>query len=229
MDVAVAPARVTTAAAGGLVLVCALAASAAAAVPGRNERANGLGTEYGWNYPFTVWPMLACLAAAGLVIAWRRPGWARPAAVVAAIVGAQVAGFGVVAVRDWFNVNGAWSMGQHNLATVVTFAAGVAVCGAVATCVAVGVVWREPDDWRPGRPAQVGLGAVVAVGLPLELGLAFGDPDITSLGQYALTYSLPWGVALAATGWLDRTAALAARATVAGSAVLVTLAGWAWH
>jgi hypothetical protein len=63
----------------------------------------------------------------------------------------------------------------------------------------------------------------VAVGLPFALGAAFRDADITSLGQYALTYSLPWGAALAAAGWLDRRDALTARATVAGSAVLAAV------
>ncbi|WP_147315690.1 hypothetical protein [Asanoa ferruginea] len=208
----------TTTVAGGLVVLCATGAALSAAVPGRGT----YGTLRGWNYPAAVWPLLAALACAGVVIVIR-PEWLRPAAVVAAVVGAQVAGYGVVAVRDWFNANGAQDMASHNLATVVTFAAAVAVWATVATCVAVGLLWREPTGVAlPGFRALV-VGGMVAVGLPFALGAAFRDLDITSLGQYALTYSLPWGAALAAAGWLDNGEALAARATVAGSAVLAAV------
>jgi hypothetical protein len=76
---------------------------------------------------------------------------------------------------------------------------------------------------RPPRVWPVLVGGVVAVGLPVALGAVFRDSDITSLGQYALTYSLPWGMALAAASWLDRREAVTARATVAGSAVLAAM------
>jgi hypothetical protein len=213
--------RVTTTGAGGLVVVCATGAALSAAVPGRSTTYGDL-NDLGWNYPAAVWPLLAGLAVAGVVIVIR-PEWVRPAAVVAAVAGAQVAGYGVVAVRDWFNANGASGMAQHNLATVVTFAAAVALWATVATCVAVGLLWREPTGLGlPGFRSLL-VGGVVAVGLPFALGAAFRDADITSLGQYALTYSLPWGAALAAAGWLDRRDALTARATVAGSAVLAAV------
>jgi hypothetical protein len=212
--------RVTTTVAGGLVVVCATGAALSAAVPGRGTY--GAFSEVGWNYPAAVWPLLAGLAVAGVLIVIR-PEWVRPAAVVAAVVGAQVAGYGVVAVRDWFNANGASGMAQHNLATVVTFAAAVALWATVATCVAVGLLWREPTGLGlPGFRSLL-VGGIVAVGLPFALGAAFRDVDITSLGQYALTYSLPWGAALAAAGWLDDREAVTARATVAGSAVLAAV------
>ncbi|WP_090799639.1 hypothetical protein [Asanoa ishikariensis] len=217
---------VTRSVAGGLIVVCALGAAGSAAVPGVNNRWYGTETLLSWIYPGAIWPLLVALAGAGLVV-MRRPGWVREAAVVAAIAGAQAAGYGIVAARDWFNAWGAGGMATHNLATVVTFAASVAICATVAICVAVGLLWQEPSDCRtllrPARFRPVAVGAVVAVGLPLALGAAFRDTDITSLGQYALTYSLPWGAALAATGWLDRRAAITARTTVAVSAVLAAL------
>lgn len=45
----------------------------------------------------------------------------------------------------------------------------------------------------------------------------------TTLGPAALTCSLPWGVGLAVAGWLGRRAAIAARAAVATSMVLVAV------
>ncbi|MEV4534389.1 hypothetical protein AB0J82_11225 [Asanoa sp. NPDC049518] len=220
---------VTTSLAGGLIVVCALGAAGSAAVPDRDEtKIHTLGMPLDWIYPAAVWPMLAALVGCGLVIA-RRPAWVRESALVAAIVAAQVAGYGVVAVRDWFNARGAAGMASHNLATVVTFAASVALCATVATCVAVGLLWRAPGDWRillrPARPRSVVLGVVVAVGVPLLLGATYRDADITSVGQYALTYSLPWGAALALAGWFDPRGAMVARATVAASVVLVVVTG----
>jgi hypothetical protein len=62
--------------------------------------------------------------------------------------------------------------------------------------------------------------AVVMVLVPLELGWLMQDQDITTLGQFALTYSLPWGAGVAAMAWLRGRAAIAAGLTVAASAVL---------
>jgi hypothetical protein len=69
----------------------------------------------------------------------------------------------------------------------------------------------------PDRPGYVVAGAVLAAALPLLLGAAARDADITSLGQHALTYGLPWGAGLASAGWLEPGPP---RAAVAGSAVL---------
>ncbi|GAA1852596.1 hypothetical protein [Asanoa iriomotensis] len=199
-------------AAGALVALCALGAAGCAAVPGRQQLADG-SIRLAWNYQAAFWPLVLCLAAAGLIMIMR-PRETRPAAVVAAILGAQVAGHGLVAVRDWFNASGAFGMASHNLATVVTFAAGVAVFGTIATC----VTSSTPTAWRPARPGYVVGGALLAVALPLTLGVVSSDADITSLGQYALTYSLPWGAGLASGGWREPGAAVAA---VAGSAAVV--------
>ncbi|HYN94949.1 MAG TPA: hypothetical protein VES42_13960 [Pilimelia sp.] len=216
---------VTTAVAGVLVLLCAVAATASAAVPGHTALIDS-GPRYGWNYLPAVWSLLAGLGAAGVVML-ARPRLARPAAAVAAVLAAQVAGHGVVAVRDWFHANAASGMAENNLATVVTFAAAVAVAATVAACVSVAVLWHEPaTGWRallrPARPGYVAAGAALAAGLPLVAGAAFGDADLTSLGQAALMWSLPWGGGLAALGWLGPQAGRAAGLAIAGS-VLSTL------
>jgi hypothetical protein len=212
---------VTAASAGGVVLLCAVVAGMSASVPGRGEKGNA------WiNYSPVVWPLLAVLLSAALVLALR-PRLARPAAVVAAIVAAQVAGNGVVAVRDWFNVNGVHGVAQGNLATVVTYAAAVAVAATVAACVGLAVLWQEPvEGWRgvrPTRPVFVVAGVFVAVLLPAAIATAWHDTDLTTLGQLALTYSLPWGGGLAAVGWLNRRAATAAFLTVAGSVIVTAV------
>jgi len=216
--------RVTTTVGGCVIVLSAVAATLAAAVPGRMVTSDG--TQYGWNYSPEIWVLLAALTISGLVVIFRARS-ARATAVVAAILAAQVTGHGVVAVRDWFNANGASGMGQNNLATVVTFAAAVALSATVAAVTATAMVWREPaDGWRGLIPARLGYviaGAGVAVVLPLLLGLSLHNNDITLLGQTALTYSLPWGIGLTAAGWLRGQAATAARVTVALSAAMSTV------
>lgn len=214
---------VTAAVAGSVLVVCALAAATAAAVPGPLSRGGAQRLE--WNYSLALWPMLGALAVAGVLLAVR-PRWARPAAVVAVILAAQAGGYGVVAVRDWFNQAGSGGgMRQSHLALVVGFAAVVALSGTLAGCVGAAVLWREPSDgWRgvrPARPAYVIGGVVVAVLVPLVIGAVFNIRTVTLIGQMALTYSLPWGGGVALAGWLGRRGRIAACATVAGSVVLV--------
>jgi hypothetical protein len=216
----------TTTAAGVLIMLCGLAAGVAAAVPastsppGRGPSSDAAAV-YSWYYPPAFWLLTVVLVGAGLAVARRR---GRRAAAVAAIVAAQLVGIGVVAVRDWFNVNGAIGMAQHNLATVVTFA----VAGAIGVTAAVCLLWREPQrGWRglvPARWTPVLAGAALAVALPPLLGMAIGDVDVTTLGQFALTYSLPWGAGLAAIGWLRHGAAVAAASAVVGSALVAVVA-----
>lgn len=215
---------VTAAVAGVVVTACATMAGSAAAVPGWLFGPGGHLTVR-WNYFWVLWPLVLGLAVAGAVLA-ARPRWGRPAAVVAAVLSAQVCGHGIVAVRDWFNTAGAsGGMRQSELALVVGFAAVVAVCAAVAGCVSTAVVWREPaDGWRglrPTRPAYSLVGLVVMVGLPVTLAFGFGTTAMTMVGQFALTYSLPWGAGLVAAGWLGRRGRIAALTAVALSVLLV--------
>ncbi|MFI5930686.1 hypothetical protein [Actinoplanes sp. NPDC051494] len=202
------PRNVTTAVAGVVITVCAVAAGAGAAVPGKLGTRDGYEDAGGpvWYWP--VWfPIFAvALAATGVFLA-TRPAVHRPAAAVAAVLAAQIAGRAVVGVRDWFNADGAGvvDMSQHELATVVTVAAGIALAGTVAACFAVALLWREPArGWAALRPRSLRLlvaGAVVAVGVPGVIALA-GSDAIMLAGTVALTAALPWGGGLAAAAWL---------------------------
>src|SRR3954454_15416781 len=110
----------------------------------------GLAIAAGVGFSPSYWPAPVWITAAGLVVAGAtilgRPSWRRPAAAAALVFGAQAAGAGIVAARDWFNANGAGlvNLNQSQLATVVTIAAAVATAGTVAACLAVALLWREP-------------------------------------------------------------------------------------
>jgi hypothetical protein len=195
---------------------CAVVVGAGAAVPGLRTKNHVIGVAAGypmprqqvWYWPGWLWAVTAGLALAGVVVAGR-PSMSRRAAAVAAVLGAQIAGRGVVGVRDWFNLNGAGraDLAQNELATRVTVAATIAIAGTVAACVAGAVLWREPVRgwpalWRPRRPGLGALGAVVALAVPLTVLLLGGADAITEAGSLALTATLPWGCALVAAAWL---------------------------
>jgi len=73
-------------------------------------------------------------------------------------------------------------------------------------------------------PLVLGLtvaGVMLAARLPMALVFGFRSTAVTMIGQFALMYSLPWGVGLAAAGWFDRREQVAALAAVVLSALLV--------
>jgi len=156
-----------------------------------------------------------------------RPRWARPAATVAAIVSALVAGNGLATIHRWFTVNGLGGLDgeRHNLVTLHAYAAAVALAAAAATVAATAVVWRvRAGGWHglvPARPGYVAAGAAVAVLLPVAWNPPPDSLFLNATHQIAtLTYALPWGAGLAAAGWLRGRTAITAGVTVAASAVL---------
>jgi hypothetical protein len=164
-------------------------------------------------------------------MAARVPVICRPAAASALVFGTQAAGASVVAVRDWFNANGAEtvSLSQSELATVVTVAAAMAMAGAVASCVGLFLLWREPvRGWaawlRPRRHGLVVAAAAVAVLLPAAQALAVPADKLTAAGSVALAAALPWAAGLAAAAWLGPRARRAAVNTVL-ACVTATVAG----
>ena len=228
--------RVTAAVAGSLIVACALVAGLGMAVPGRRTKNHLLGVPDGypmprdpvWYWPIWLWVVVAGLALAGLIVVWHPPAF-RPAAAAAGVLGAQIAGRGIVGVRDLFNANGAGSidMSQSELATLVTVAATIAMSGAVAACLAAGLLWREPASgwsaWRPRRPGLIVTGAVVALLVPLPVLVRGGGDALTSAGGFALAGPLPWGLALVAAAWLGPRVRRATVRTVFASAAVIVL------
>jgi len=142
--------------------------------------------------------------------------------VVVAILAGHVIGHGRV-ISDWANAAaGSSSMDEYRVAVVIFSAALVALAGIAAA--AATEVWPEPvDGWRsmlPARPGYVAVGAAVAVLMPPAWSLTQHGRPTMDLGSTALAFALPWGVGIAAVGWLRGRAAVVAGATVAVSAVL---------
>ena len=213
---------ITSVLTGVTILGCAAAAAVCAVAPMAIDKVRGSG--YAVTYLWILLPLLGGLVVTGLLVAARSP-LGRPAAAAAAVLAAQVTGYGVVAVRDWFNLNGAGpGMRPHTLAVAVTFAAGVALCAVVAATISVVSLWREPERGWPSllspRPACVVGGVLLAVVLPVLLATVMQDTDITTLGQFALTFGLPWGAGLALAGWGARRGRIAVYATISLSVLL---------
>ena len=212
---------VTAAVGGAFIVVCAAVAASAVAVSELVLTPEGPGSRL--HYPPLTWPLLPVLAVAG-VVAMTRHRWARAAALLAAVVAAQTAGFGLIAVRAWFGVTTFGGSGSLT-ATPITYAAAVAMAATAAAVAGAAMVWREPaGGWRglvPARPLYVAAGAAVVALLPRIWNAELHTGDITGLDEIStLTYSLPWGVGLFAAGWLRGRSAVAAGATVTVAAVL---------
>jgi len=184
--------------------------------------------------PEPYWPhglklLIAGLGGAGLVVAvW--PHLRRPAAMVAAVLAAQLAGLGTVGIRDMFNAQGAGLPGlaPHEVATRVALAAILALVGTVALCVAVALLWREAERgwqaWRPRRARLVVIGLAIVV-LSAAPGLVSGSgaERLTGAGQGLLAFGLPWGGGLIAAAWFGPRVRTAAAGTVLASAAAALL------
>jgi hypothetical protein len=201
-----------------LVVVAACAASAyVLSVRGQT----GVGGHSGTLYDRSRWFLLALLVVAGIGLLVRRHiVMTQVAATLGGISAAQLMTTGIVAAKHWRPLSGMAGYGDANLSTVVllawvlTVAAGVATVACLAAVRASGV----RRDGVPYRYRWIGLvaGVILAVGLPPILGS--GDAyamGLRHLTAYALLYSLPWGVAIAASGWLNRVGATTALTTVA--------------
>lgn len=218
--------RPVTAVVGGVFVVgCAVAAVVSVLAPERvvetyAPRPDG-------HYSPVLLPLAFALAAAGTVMATRHR-WFRPAAVVAAILAAQVAGNGIRAIHNWFTFNGLGGLdGQrYHLVELHAYAGTVVLAGTAAAVAAVALAWREPaGGWRglgPPRPGYVVAGVALAVLMPVAWDPS-GYPDSTGFAHiFTLTYALPWGAGLAAAGWLRGRAAVAAGVAVGVCAVACT-------
>jgi hypothetical protein len=150
------------------------------------------------------------------------------AAALGLVPAAQLGGAGIVAVRHWHPAAGMSGPGVWANQPMLV---GMAGAGALAAGIALLVLLRvlvlvaspravpTPSNLTTVGRFSVVIGALAFVSLPLLLSI--GDPDahdLTSLGAFALLWSLPWGGALALTALLPRAAAIATGLTVAVSA-----------
>jgi hypothetical protein len=141
-----------------------------------------------------------------------------------AVFAGQLATTGVVGFRHWsaFCGPGNCDLSRVDVERPLSVLLAIAMFGAAILCLSLLLRMRSfTTDASVGlRVVAVTIGIVVAVGLPLFLGK--GHPsttDLTSLGGYALLYSLPWSVTIAATAWLRFIPAVAAT----GAAVVSSL------
>ena len=201
---------VTTTVAGFVLVLCAVPATLAMA----------LTPEPYWSK--ALWLYIAGMAGAGATVGWR-PQLRRPAAAVAAVFAAQVAGHGTVAIPDLFNAQGAWlpELAPHEMASRVAMAAVVALVGTVATCVAVALLWREPQRgwgaWRPRQARLLAIGLVIMILSAVPGLLASGAEMLTGAGEGLLYFGLPCGGGLAVAAWLGRRSRRAVTAAVVTS------------
>jgi hypothetical protein len=146
----------------------------------------------------------------------RRWGPLVPAAMC--VPAAQLAGLGFVAVKHWrvsFGVGGGYAGQSEDL---VRLAWVIAVAGVIAWISAVAqlVTWRVFPVHAPGGDVLLLGGTGLLVVLALPFGIGEGVPemrDLTSLGAFALIYSVPIGVSVASAAWLSERV----RSTVIGS------------
>lgn len=208
--------------AGSVVLVVAAASAVVLAVPGGFRIFDGLATLYGAGR----WVLLAMLTAAGLVLLRGRPAAVGVAATAGLFAAGQLGATGIWAVKHWRPFSGMVGTGYSVLPLLMSLAAVLAVAGAVAAVVCLATT-RRTGAWTvrtsaDQRRVAFAAGAVVVVGLPVAM--LGGLSPITMLGTFLLLFGLPWGIALAATGWLRRDAAITAGALVIVSAL--TALGW---
>ena len=180
------------------------------------------------------WTLVLLLAGAGAaVVSAAAPIAAtRLVAATAGVTGvlaAQVGALGVWAHEHWlpaFGFGGGYAGDVEELEQLAWIVAGG---GVLASLAAVGQLlvqhdWPRRVDVAP-RWTRLGSGVAVLVGLPLLVAATHPDlTDRTSLVALALIYSVPWGLSLAAAGWLSRDGALGVLAACCLSAALSAVA-----
>lgn len=147
-------------------------------------------------YPGLTRPLIAAVGLAGLLITvWSSA--ARPAAVVGGLAALQVAGYGLVASRDWYNYAGASgaSYGEAAAGSERAFTVAAAAFVALVLCLLAYRLAPAPvptaDPPRLARAWVVLSGAVVAA-LPVLLGAWFGTA-LSAVGQFTMWWTIPWG------------------------------------
>jgi hypothetical protein len=169
--------------------------------------------------------LAVALVAAGLLLLLMRRREAVGALVgVIGLCAAQLAGAGFVAYRRWPLYWGCCSLGDvtegdrvRSFALVMAVACAVPAVGCAAVLASKGFL-----RWH-GVACAVAIPAAVVVAVAVPRLLAGGWADELQLASWALMYSLPFATALAVSGLMERTPALAVVGAVACSALLATV------
>jgi hypothetical protein len=187
-------------AAGLLIAVLAVVVTALIALPASHS---DYGSDDGVHtvYPLMLLPSIAVVAAGGIAVLLR-PVVAQAAAVVSGITGIQVLGIAVVASRDWRNFAGvggaSWERGNvASLVAIVVFFAALIIV--LLSCSLYRNNLRAGDVPAVHRVSLIA-GLAVAVGLPILLSVAIHRLALTAVGQFALWWSVSWGVGIIAAG-----------------------------
>jgi hypothetical protein len=186
------------------------------------------GYSHGSIYPWWTWTLVLAGVTAGAVVllapAARGGPSSRAAACVALVVGAELAGTGVVARKHWNPALGMGGFGHgqipevERLAVVIASAAGFATFTAVVLLLTSGVLGRR--GWNGASWPTLVLAAGIVVVLPLLLAAEVGGPTLTTWGAAGLIYAGPWAAALAASAWSTGETRWALLGTVLACAVL---------
>jgi hypothetical protein len=189
------------------------------------------GYSHGSIYPWWTWMLvLAGVSAGGVLLLAPAPGRGpstRAATCVAMVVGAELAGTGVVARKHWNSALGIGGFGHgqipevERLAVVIALAAGVATLAAGALLLTSGVVGRR--GWTATSVPTLGVAAGIVAMLPLLLAAEVGGPTLTTWGAAGLIYAGPWAAALAASAWSTGQTRMALLGTVLGCAGLAAM------
>jgi len=178
------------------------------------------------------WVEVVAITIGGLLIAIPRvPRPAKLAAgAVAAISAALVFGTAVWAVKHWVPFGGMTGLARKraedmaDLSLILAFVALVAGLSAAGWLARSGAITTGAAPNVRSASIAAGIGTIIA--LPLMIGFGTGDEeltDVTSLGTFALLYSLPYGLAFIVAAFLRRPAALGALATAAASIAYLTV------
>jgi hypothetical protein len=151
--------------------------------------------------------IVAGMVASSVSVVRRDARWGPGVQVALAVVAAQIAGLGFVAVKHWqpsFGMGGGYAGRPEDLARLA-WVIGVAGTVAALSALAQLVGWRVFSVRASIRGTLLfgGSGALIVLALPY--GIAEGDPalqDVTSIGAFVLIYSGPVGLSVAGAAWL---------------------------
>ena len=178
------------------------------------------------------WVQVAAIIIGGLLIALPHvPRFAKLAAGGVVLISAGLMfGTSVWAVKHWTPFGGITNIAPRRTDAMADLSLMLVVAALVAGLLAAGWLYRSgaltTGTAKNVRTASIVAGTITIIALPLMIGIGSGNDelmDVTSLGTFALLYSLPWGFAFFLASFLMRPAALGALTTAAMSITYITV------